>query len=156
MIYFVIGNRLYSLFWKKASGQSISDKVQKSCRYYSQSTKADNFLLSVKIIFFADCIYNILEVFCSKYFELHPKKKRLDTPSDNIGFREGTLLCEVSMNMCLVALSEQHAPFQCFPKRHAFATAHNATIPSEPKNASQVSAIRECLCRKAHEYGCMV
>ena len=60
------------------------------------------------------------------------------------------------MNMCLAALSEHHAPFQCFPKRHAFATAHNATIHSEVKHTSQVSAIRKCLCRKAHEYGCMV
>ncbi len=50
--------------------------------------------------------------------------------------------------MCLEVLSEQHAPFQCFPRRHAFATAHNATTPNEAKYASQVSAIRECLYGK--------
>ena len=76
------------------------------------------------------------------------EKERLGTPPDNVGFREGTLLCMVSMNMCLAVLSEQHAPFQCFPRRHALATAHNATTPSEAKYASQVSAIRECLYGK--------
>ena len=83
-----------------------------------------------------------------RHIALHPRKEKFTTPPDNVGFRERTLLCRVSINMCLAALSEQHAPFQCFSRRHAFATAHNATTHSDAKYASQVSAIRECLYGK--------
>ena len=80
-------------------------------------------------------------------FALHPKRM----PGHTVRQRRlswGTLLCRVSMPMCLAASVKQHAPFQCFPKRHALATAHNATTRSDAKYASQVSAIRECLYRK--------
>ena len=117
--------------------------------------RTDNFLLSAESFIFADRSNKMYEVFCCKILHCIRKRKPC-TPPDNVDFRERTLLCRVSMNMCLAALSEQHAPFQCFPKRHAFATAHNATTPNEAEYASQVSAIRECLCRKAHEIGCMM
>ena len=58
----------------------------------------------------------------------------------------------VSMNMRLAEPFKQHAPIQCFPVRHALATAHNATATnttmrgaSEVEDTSKVAAIRECL-----------
>ncbi len=116
--------------------------------YYSQCYLNGLFPIIHRIFDFCRPLQQNVWCFLLRYFALHPRKEKLVTPPDNVGFRKGTLLCRVSMNMCLVALSEQHALFQCFPRRHALATAHNATTPSEAKHASQVSAIRECLYGK--------
>ena len=111
-------------------------KLDFSGCYYSRSIykEKDNFWLSIETLMF--CLpLTILRFFALKN-EICPKTGRNQARRQTTRLSRGTLPCLALINECSEALSEQYARVSCFLRRHAFATAHNATIPNEAKYAS--------------------